>query len=150
TLLRPLRCSQLFSPGIQSTLSFRTIGSVWMKEEPPMPDPLFLSFWFQHFETIEILPRAVSVMKQFPFAPSRPGITYLALHPVSWNEPTVLERRFEPGITPEEAAAVAADLLHEDYAYVFEAYWDLWSPSTERRNPEWSLKPSLVRFIVHG
>jgi hypothetical protein len=115
-----------------------------------MPDPLFLSLWFPHFETIEILPRAVSVMKQFPFSQLRPGITYIALHPVSWSEATVLEKRFDPGISPEEAAGIASDLLHEDYAYVFEAYWDLWSPSLEGRSHQWSLNPSLVRFVVHG
>lgn len=115
-----------------------------------MPDPLFLSLWFPHFETIEILPRAVSVVKQFPFSQSRPGITYIALHPVSWGEPTVLERRFEPGITPEAAAEIATDLLHEDFAYVFEAYWDLWTPASEGGSMQWTLKPSLVKFIVHG
>lgn len=113
-----------------------------------MADPLYLSLWFPHFETIEILPRAVSVMKQFPFSADRPGITYLALHPVSWGEVTVLERRFEPGVTAEEAAGIAADLLHEDYAYVFEGYWDLWSP--ESATGEWRKQPSQVKFLVHG
>jgi hypothetical protein len=113
-----------------------------------MPDPLYLSLWYPHFETIEILPRAVSVMTQFPFSAERPGITYLALHPVSWGEATVLERRFDPGIPPEEAAGIAADLLHEDYAYVFEACWDLWSPENLRR--EWLKQPSRVKFLVHG
>jgi hypothetical protein len=109
-----------------------------------MADPLYLSLWFPHFQTIEILPRAVSVMKQFPFSAERPGITYLALQPVSWGEATV----FEPGVTPEEAAGVAADLLHEDYAYTFEASWDLWSP--ENPQGKWRRQPSRVRFLVHG
>ena len=113
-----------------------------------MPDPLYLSLWFPHFETIEILPRAVMVMKQFPFSQQRPGITYLALHPVSWGEATVLEQRFNPGIAPEEAAGMANDLLHEDYAYVFEAFWDLWTPG-EAGEP-WSLQPNQVKFLVHG
>lgn len=113
-----------------------------------MADPLYLSLWFPHFETIEILPRAVSVMKQFPSSAARPGITYLALQPVSWGEATVLERRFDPGVTPEEAAGIAADLLHEDYAYEFEAYWDLWSP--ESQSGEWRKQLSQVKFLVHG
>ena len=71
-----------------------------------MADPLYLSLWFPHFETIEILPRAVSVIKRFPFSTQRPGITYLALHPVSWGEATVLEQRFNPGIPPEELEKV--------------------------------------------
>jgi hypothetical protein len=113
-----------------------------------MPDPLYLSLWFPHFETIEILPRTVSVMRQFPFSKQRPGITYLSLHPVSWSEPTVMEQRFNPGVAPEEAAAIAQDLLHADYAFAFDAYWDLWTPT---ENPvEWIQLPSQVKFIAHG
>jgi hypothetical protein len=113
-----------------------------------MPDPLYLSLWFPSFETAEILPRAVSVMKQFPFSTQRPGVTYVALHPVSWGEATVLEQRFNPGIAPEEAAGIASELLHEDYAYIFEANWDLWSP--EHDTGQWLLRPSQVKFLVHG
>lgn len=113
-----------------------------------MPDPLYLSLWFPHFETIEMLPRAVSVMRQFLFSKQRPGITYVAVHPVSWSEPTILEQRFDPGIAPEEAAAVAQDLLHADYAYTFDAYWDLWVPVEGQEG--WLLRPSPVKFMVHG
>ena len=67
---------------------------------------------------------------------------------MSWGEPTVLERRFSPGIPPEEAAGAVADFLHEDYAYVFEAYWDLWAPA-EPSHP-WVMQPSLLRVIAHG
>jgi hypothetical protein len=113
-----------------------------------MPDPLYLSLWFPHFETMEILPRTLSVMRQFPFSKQRPGVTYLALHPVSWNEPTIMEQRFNPGVAPEEAAAIAQDLLHADYAFTFDAYWDLWTPSVNRG--EWIQLPSPVKFIAHG
>ena len=30
-----------------------------------------------------------------------------------------------PGVSAEEAVLIASDLLHEDYAYMFEAFWDL-------------------------
>jgi hypothetical protein len=113
-----------------------------------MADSLYLSLWFSSFEEPEILPRAVSVLQQFPSSPARPGITYVALHPVSWNEPTILERRFDPGVPPEEAAGVAADLVHDDYAYLFEAYWDLWSPPEV--GAKWILAPSRVRIIAQG
>lgn len=112
-----------------------------------MPDPLYLSVWFSTFEVDDMLPHALGVMRQFPFSVARPGITYLALHPVSWTEATVLERRFTPGVSPEEAALIASDLLHEDYAYVFDAFWDLWVPA---ENGEWTLRPSPVKFLVHG
>ena len=95
-----------------------------------------------------MLPAAHSVLKQFPFSEQRPGVTYIAVQPVSWNEPSILERRFAPGITPEEAIVIAADLIHDDYADVFEAYWDLWTP--DESGNEWHLLPSLVRIIAQG
>jgi hypothetical protein len=113
-----------------------------------MADPLYLSLWFSNFEVEELLPRALSVMGHFPFSAQRPGITYLALHPVSWNEPTVLEQRFKPGIPPEEAVQIASDLLHEDYAYLFESFWDLWVLAEAGQS--WNLQPVQVKFLVHG
>jgi hypothetical protein len=113
-----------------------------------MADSLFLNLWFATFAAPEILARAGCVLRQFPFSSERPGVTYISLHPVSWNEATVLERRFDPGIAPEDALAIASDLMHEDYAYLFEAFWDLWSRDEE--TAEWRLKPERVRIIAHG
>jgi hypothetical protein len=112
-----------------------------------MADPLYLSLWFPSFEADDMLPHALAVMRQFPFSVQQPGITYLALHPVSWNEPTILEQRFRPGIPTEEAVLIASDLLHEDYLYMFEAFWDLWIVT---ENGEWILQRSQVKFLVHG
>jgi hypothetical protein len=113
-----------------------------------MADSLYFSLWFSDFSTEEMLVRALSVIRQFPFSKGLPGITGFALHPVSWNEATIFEQRFHPGVAPEIAIAVAADLLHEDYAYVFQANWDLWTPPTP--GEEWALLPSPVSFIVRG
>jgi hypothetical protein len=115
-----------------------------------MADSLYLSLWFPSFDLPEILPRTISVLRQLPFSPARPGITYAAIHPVSWAEPTIFERRFVPGLPPEEAVLAVADLLHEDYAYVFEAYWDLWTPSPGSDNETWVEQPLLVRAVAHG
>ena len=113
-----------------------------------MADSLYFSLWFPDFSTDEMLAHALAVMRQFPFSIGFPGITYFALHPVSWNEATLLEQRFQPGAAPEEVITIAADLLHEDYAYVFEACWDLWTPQSPEG--EWTLLPSPVTFIVRG
>ncbi len=112
-----------------------------------MPDPLYLSLWFSDFSGPAMLPHILAVLQQFPFSEQRPGITYVAVQPVSWNEASVLERRFSPGITPEEAMVVAADLIHDDYAYTFDAYWDLWTPD---KSGQWRLIPSQVKFIAQG
>jgi hypothetical protein len=112
-----------------------------------MADSLFLSLWFADSELDDLLPHALRVIQQFTSSKSLAGVTNISLHPVSWNEPTILEQRYRPGIPPEQAVLVASDLLHEDYAYVFESNWDLWTPDPSR---EWTLKPSLVRFIARG
>jgi hypothetical protein len=113
-----------------------------------MSDPLYLSLWFPDFSGPAMLPHMFAVLQQFPFSTQRPGITYAAVQPVSWNEASVLERRFSPGISSEEAVVIAADLIHDDYAYLFDAYLDLWTPDQSGR--EWLLIPSLVKFIVQG
>jgi hypothetical protein len=112
-----------------------------------MPDPLYLSLWFLDVSGPEILPHLLAVLQQFPYSEQSPGITYVAVQPVSWNEPSVLERRFSPGISPEEAVLIAADLVHDDYGYTFDAYWDLWIPDEAG---QWKLVPASVKFIVQG
>ena len=73
-----------------------------------MADSLYLSLWLPNFDEVEILPRTVSVLRQIPFSSAREGVTYSAIQPVSWSEPTILERRYRPGVSPEEAVAEVA------------------------------------------
>jgi hypothetical protein len=113
-----------------------------------MGDSLYLSLWFPSFDEIDILPRTISVLRQIPFSSARTGVTYAAIQPVSWSEPTIFERRFHPGVAAEEAVSEVAEFLHDDYAYVFEAYWDLWTPPEGAE--KWILEPSLIRLVAHG
>jgi hypothetical protein len=112
-----------------------------------MADILYYSLWYTDFEMIEMLPHALRALQQFVPSKTLPGITQVEVHPISWNEPTILEQRYRPGISPEAAIVIAADLLHEDYAYVYESNWDLWAPQP---GGEWTLQPAPVRFIVRG
>ena len=43
---------------------------------------------------------------------------------------------------------IVSDLPHEDYAYLFEAFWDLWNLAEDGQR--WALQPSQVKFLVHG
>ena len=121
-----------------------------------MADPLYLNLWFPSFSEAEMMPRLLAVLRRFPFSAARPGISYVAVHPISWDEPTIFEQRFNPGAAPEEAIAVVADLLHDDYAYVFEAWWDLWAyvgepaVAADEEAERWRIQPSKVEFVVHG
>jgi hypothetical protein len=113
-----------------------------------MADTLYLNLWFGDSELVENLAHAVTVIRQFPFSAQQPGVTSIEVHPISWSEATILEQRHRPGISPEDAATVAAGLPHDDYAYVFEANWDLWAPTPPQT--EWTLQPAVVKFIVRG
>lgn len=113
-----------------------------------MADPLYLSLWFPNLQLDDALPRALSVLRQFPSSAPQPGVSYVAIQPVSWSEPSTLEQRFNHGIPPEQAVLVAADLLHEDYAYIFESSWDLWFAGDDGQ--ESTQRPVRVKFIVHG
>lgn len=114
-----------------------------------MADPLYLSLWFPSFDGPEMMTRTAAAMREFPFSAARPGITYMSVHPLAWTEPTVLERRFDQGISPEEAVELMQDFLHDDFAFVFEAFWDLWAPQENPSEP-WTQRPVAVRFVVHG
>jgi hypothetical protein len=116
--------------------------------EAIVSDPVYLSLWFRDFSGPDMLPHAFAVLQHFPFSTQRPGISYLAVHPISWDVPTVLERRFPSGIDPGQATLIAAELVHDDYAYVFEAHWDLWTADASNQN--WVLEPAAVKFIVQG
>lgn len=113
-----------------------------------MADSLFLSLWFPTFHAEEMLPRVQMVMRQFPFSATESGITYVAAHPISWSEPTVLERRMRPPATPDDAAEVLAEFAKTDFALAFETYWDLWV--AESKGGSWVSQPMKVEFLVHG
>ncbi|HEU5232249.1 MAG TPA: hypothetical protein VFU50_05275 [Terriglobales bacterium] len=116
-----------------------------------MADRLYLSLWFPSFGEAEMMPRALSVLRQFPFSTGRPGIGYLAVHGISWNEPPVFEQTFDYRATPEQAVELASEHVHSDHAYEFEAMWDLWSPETGGGlDTTWRLTPQAVKFEVHG
>jgi len=112
-----------------------------------MADNLYLNLWFPGFSEGEMLPKILCVLRQFPFASEQPGIGYLAVHPISWNEPVIYQETFDFHATPERAVETAGEFLHDDNAYEFEALWDLWAPGEEAG---WVKAPRPVRFLAHG
>lgn len=116
-----------------------------------MADRLYLSIWFPSFQAEEMMPRLLSVIKQFPFSPKRSGIGYVGVRSIAWEEPVVFEQTFDYRADPERAVTLASEFLHEDNAYELEALWDLWVPVQEGDLDEtWELRPQSVRFIAYG
>jgi hypothetical protein len=133
-----------------------------------MSDELNLSLWFPSFAQAEMMPRTLSVLRQFPFSQVRPGITAAAAYPLSWNEAPVYSHCFDFPVQPDRAVAFVSEFLHEDYAYEFEALWDLWTPADQanqelssallrgeeeapqRTAEAWVLRPSAVKIVAQG
>ena len=112
-----------------------------------MADRLYLSLWFPSFSENEMLPKILCVLRQFPFAGEGSGIGYVAVHPISWNEPVVYQETFDFRAAPEHAIETAGEFLHDDNAYEFEALWDLWAPG---ETEGWVRAPRPVRFVARG
>ena len=116
-----------------------------------MADRLYLNLWFPSFEPAEMLPRALAVLRQFPFSALQPGVRYFSVHAISWTEPLIFEETFDYRATPEQAIEVADGYVNGDHAYEFEALWDLWSPEIGGGlDTTWRLQQQPVKFLVHG
>jgi len=115
-----------------------------------MADRLYLSLWFPSFSESEMLPKMLCVLRQFPFATEKPGIGYLGVHPLSWNEPVLYQETFDFHATPEHALETAGEFLHDDNAYEFESLWELWDLWAPGEAAGWVRAPRTVRFVVRG
>jgi len=98
-----------------------------------------------------MLSRFLSVLKQFPFSAERPGVSYMAVRSISWDQPIVFQQSFDERIDPARAMELASESLHEDNAYEIDLLWDLWVPVQEGDLDEtWVLRPQTVKFIAFG
>ncbi|HEY0785797.1 MAG TPA: hypothetical protein VGD62_07975 [Acidobacteriaceae bacterium] len=125
-----------------------------------MADELYLSLWYPNFRTSSLGPALLGVMRQFAVVgaagnqPS-PRIHAAAAYPISWNESAVYQRIYDEDedaeAAPERAVPAALASLHEDFAYEFELFWELWALETGGGlDPVWKKEPSEVRIVGYG
>src|SRR5215467_8892147 len=116
-----------------------------------MADRPYLSAWFPSLREQEMLPRLLSVMKQFPFSDHKAGVGHLTVHSIGWDQPIVFQQTFDYRADPERVLALAGEFLNEDNAYEVEAMWDLWVPVQEGElDQTWELRPQTVKFTAFG
>ena len=113
-------------------------------------DRFYLSLWFPSISESEMLPRLTAVVKHFPFAESTRGFTRMAAYALDWNEAIVLEQFFDVESEPNAAIALAAEILHDDYAYQFDSNWDLWVPEGDDSADRWAVEPVPVQLVLRG
>jgi hypothetical protein len=123
-----------------------------------MADDLYLSLWWSHLQLDEIPATIARVLEQVPFSASAPAIGAASVYPLTYNEPKIYQRIYDwdefAGAAAEQrqllvgaAVAEATEILHDDYAYEFEANWDLWTPD---ENGLWGESPNLLRVTAFG
>ena len=92
----------------------------------------------------------MAVVKLFPFSGTTPGFTRMTAYGLDWNQSIVLEQFFDAESEPHAALALAAEIIHDDYAYQFDSTWDLWVPVRGTPAVQWMMEPAPVQFILHG
>ncbi len=124
-----------------------------------MADQLFLSLWYPNFRTAALGPAILGVLRQFALVGAAEGeaarIHAATVYPISWSEAPVYTRVYEEDeadlAQPAQAVPEAMEQLHEDFAYEFEADWQLWQPEAEGGfDPVWRKLPSRVRIAGFG
>jgi hypothetical protein len=120
-----------------------------------MADQLYLSLWFPNFRLASLPAALVAVLKQFAKAGGAATVSAAAAYPISWNEAPVFQRIFEEdedgAASPERAVAEATEMLHDDFAYEFEAEWELWTAGTAGGlDTSWKQEAQTVRITGFG
>jgi hypothetical protein len=120
-----------------------------------MADQLYLSLWFPNFRLTSLAPALVSVIRQFGTVAGSSRVASATAYPLSRSESPAYQRIYSEDdleeAIPELAVAAATELLHDDFAYEFDLFWDLWAPEVaEGLDPVWRKEPRRVTVIGFG
>lgn len=111
-----------------------------------MSDRVFLSLWFRAQPAPDMLPRLARAVESLPPEVQAAGIRGLAVHPISWSEPPVLEERFPGGVPLPDAIETMREFLHEDCAFEVAMEWPLWRWSRQG----WISSQDALRIAALG
>ena len=130
-----------------------------------MPDSVYLSLWLRDFSEPSMLAAWAVALAEFPVSSLAPNIRKVSVYPFNWGEAPVMEQAFddpgeaEPPELPSSAvhamevaqvAAIAAEFLHEDYAYEAELNWDVWCGWEGTALDQWERRPMPVTISCLG
>jgi len=115
-----------------------------------MADRVYLSLWVEGFSADNMLATWAKALAEFPVSSLAPGIRELAVYPFEWGEAPVLEHLFQEGSGVGEALVLAAEFLHDDYAYQVELNWDVWAPREPGSLDQWERVAETVSVACLG
>jgi hypothetical protein len=114
-----------------------------------MANRAYLSIWTKDFSEQTMIAEFARFLTTAPISAGEVGFKELTVQAVDATETPVAEWDLrERGYGPAEVAALAAQHLNQDTAYLVEANWDLWAFDMDTL--KWQQGPQAIEFICRG
>ena len=114
-----------------------------------MANHAYLRVWTRDFSLQTMIAEFARCLTTVPLSSSRGTFEELIVQAVDPGEAPIAEWDLRPLSTgPAEVAAMAAQHLNADTAYIATASWDLWAFDLE--SLKWQRKPEPLELTCHG
>jgi hypothetical protein len=114
-----------------------------------MANRAYLRVWTRDFSESTLIAQFVRFLATAPLSASENTFRGLIVQPIDATETALAEWDLkEQGYGAAEVAALAAQHIHADSAYIVEANWDLWSFDAD--SLKWMNKPEPLLLTCHG
>ncbi|HEX8881400.1 MAG TPA: hypothetical protein VF749_15280 [Candidatus Acidoferrum sp.] len=114
-----------------------------------MANHAYLRVWTRDFSREKMIPEFARFLTTAPLSPAHDTFDELIVQAVDPGESPIAEWDLRPlHAHPAEVAAMAAQHLNSDTAYIASATWDLWAFDIETLT--WQRKPQPLELRCHG
>src|SRR5258706_5118005 len=114
-----------------------------------MANRAYLRIWTREFSRESMVAQFVRFLATVQLSAARNSFDNLVIQAIDPRETPVSEWDFREGtFGAPEVAAIAAQHIHEDTAYIVEAQWDLWTFESETL--KWKQGPHPLEIICRG
>src|SRR5260370_37512490 len=114
-----------------------------------MANRAYLRVWTRDFNEQTMIVQFARFLSTVPIADSGPGFERLIVQPIDSTETPIAEWDLKTGkFGAAEVAALAAQNLAPDTAYIVDAKWDLWNFDIETL--KWKKEPLPLELMCQG
>ena len=114
-----------------------------------MANRAYLRVWTRDFSESTMIAEFARFLTTAPLSASQNFFTEFTVQPIDATETPLAEWDLRPlGYGAAEVAALAAQYLHSDSAYIAAARWDLWG--LEMESLKWKKQPEPLLLTCHG
>jgi len=114
-----------------------------------MANRAYLRVWTREFTQTTLIAQFARFLATAPISAAEKGFRELIVQPIDATELSLAEWDLKDlGYGAAEVAALAAQHIHPDSAYIAAAKWDLWSFDID--SLKWTNKPEPLLLTCHG